>query len=580
MTEQTKDTIEGLEADITEARDRLDCAMAGLAAICRAANIRDTEPRATSFQAGAAKEALERVATRLTRLKVEHAANVRALHLAEDGLEWARKHLAQSSDRDGYPPAALVHVENGAAAVRAALAGGTVTSPTVPDDLRWQAENAARRLLGGHVTWGGKILKIKSVSFGGPGNVHAKVEADDAALGIPAWAVVRLHAPPPGCSSFGTVLENGIMGGRGMTEVGTATSPADPLQPVAPPWQPQPPKRVPPGNTLPTTGGTGTLPPEAMRTLAELVDEAARAAGMESWSLTAVPGELARRVRSNEEHVAKLQAANARLRAESIEAAYGQKLDDIGGAMVPPVLRRNPMTNLGGGKWEEVLEHDVDYRARIAKAQAERSGTWRQAADASDGGAAGEGEDLTEDQRDIARECEEIKTMLLRKNRAYGSSALKPVRIMSRASDEEQILTRIDEKLSRLQRGSAAGEDVVLDLTGYLVLLLVLRRRAGSAKAGQRAVEVSARWNEKLLDGQHRFMAHTAVDDEVDKEDLAAARRIIERYMKATIRIWELFPQDPLLGKSTAHFWHERLEALAEKFATRRSMLVQAVGGA
>jgi hypothetical protein len=77
---------------------------------------------------------------------------------------------------------------------------------------------------------------------------------------------------------------------------------------------------------------------------------------------------------------------------------------------------------------------------------------------------------------DILDECLEIATMLIEKNRAYGNSALKPVRIFSRASSEEQLLVRIDDKLSRLARGSAAGEDVVADLIGYLILLRLARR--------------------------------------------------------------------------------------------------------
>lgn len=79
---------------------------------------------------------------------------------------------------------------------------------------------------------------------------------------------------------------------------------------------------------------------------------------------------------------------------------------------------------------------------------------------------------------DIIRECDEIRKLLLAKNDAYGDSALDPVRVFSRASAEEQILVRIDDKLSRLSRGSAAGEDVVQDLIGYLVLLRIARKRA------------------------------------------------------------------------------------------------------
>jgi hypothetical protein len=77
---------------------------------------------------------------------------------------------------------------------------------------------------------------------------------------------------------------------------------------------------------------------------------------------------------------------------------------------------------------------------------------------------------------DILDECLGIAEMLIEKNRAYGNSALQPVRVFSKASSEEQLLVRIDDKLSRLARGSAAGEDVVADLIGYLVLLRIARR--------------------------------------------------------------------------------------------------------
>lgn len=86
-------------------------------------------------------------------------------------------------------------------------------------------------------------------------------------------------------------------------------------------------------------------------------------------------------------------------------------------------------------------------------------------------------ESLTEVQQAIVAECNALAEMLLAKNRAYGNSALEPVRIFSRADAVEQLLVRIDDKLSRLMRGSAAGEDVVQDLLGYLVLLRVAQRR-------------------------------------------------------------------------------------------------------
>lgn len=73
----------------------------------------------------------------------------------------------------------------------------------------------------------------------------------------------------------------------------------------------------------------------------------------------------------------------------------------------------------------------------------------------------------------IEEQIERVRRLLLEKNAAYGDSALDPVRVFSRSSAEEQIRVRIDDKLSRIVRGSHMGEDVILDLIGYLVLLLV-----------------------------------------------------------------------------------------------------------
>jgi len=72
---------------------------------------------------------------------------------------------------------------------------------------------------------------------------------------------------------------------------------------------------------------------------------------------------------------------------------------------------------------------------------------------------------------------DEVKEVLLEKNRKYGDSARNPVRMFSRADPEEQLRVRIDDKLSRIQRGDPdeEDEDVILDLMGYLVLLRLVR---------------------------------------------------------------------------------------------------------
>jgi len=70
----------------------------------------------------------------------------------------------------------------------------------------------------------------------------------------------------------------------------------------------------------------------------------------------------------------------------------------------------------------------------------------------------------------VRRILADIGDLLIAKNEAYGDSALNPVRIFSTTDPLEQLRVRIDDKLSRIARGKDAGEDVITDLIGYLVL--------------------------------------------------------------------------------------------------------------
>ena len=76
----------------------------------------------------------------------------------------------------------------------------------------------------------------------------------------------------------------------------------------------------------------------------------------------------------------------------------------------------------------------------------------------------------------IADKCSKIRDLLTKKNEAYGNSALNPLRIFSKAGFIEQIKVRIDDKLSRLYRGTnqdLVPEDTLQDLIGYLILLQI-----------------------------------------------------------------------------------------------------------
>lgn len=77
----------------------------------------------------------------------------------------------------------------------------------------------------------------------------------------------------------------------------------------------------------------------------------------------------------------------------------------------------------------------------------------------------------------IAEECDRVKEMLLAKNRKYGNSAIEPLRVFSKATPDEQLNVRLDDKLSRLRSAQAdEDEDVEKDLIGYLILKRVAKR--------------------------------------------------------------------------------------------------------
>ena len=78
---------------------------------------------------------------------------------------------------------------------------------------------------------------------------------------------------------------------------------------------------------------------------------------------------------------------------------------------------------------------------------------------------------------EIRTECKDIGTMLIAKNEAYGNSVFEPIGIFAKTDWENQINTRIDDKLCRVSKGSEyPGDDTILDLIGYLILLRVGRK--------------------------------------------------------------------------------------------------------
>jgi len=80
-------------------------------------------------------------------------------------------------------------------------------------------------------------------------------------------------------------------------------------------------------------------------------------------------------------------------------------------------------------------------------------------------------------EREIVTVCDDIKNLLIEKNRAYGNSALEPSNVFAKSSALDQISTRIDDKLNRVKKGHEyQGEDTIDDLIGYLVLYKIALR--------------------------------------------------------------------------------------------------------
>ena len=82
----------------------------------------------------------------------------------------------------------------------------------------------------------------------------------------------------------------------------------------------------------------------------------------------------------------------------------------------------------------------------------------------------------------INKIAEEVKELLLQKNKDYGDTANNPISIFSKLDSIEAISARIDDKLSRIKNKGINDktEDTVTDLIGYLILLKVsLRQKNG-----------------------------------------------------------------------------------------------------
>ena len=71
----------------------------------------------------------------------------------------------------------------------------------------------------------------------------------------------------------------------------------------------------------------------------------------------------------------------------------------------------------------------------------------------------------------------QLQELLIKKNIAYGNSALEPINIFSNNDAVDSLCARIDDKLSRIKNKGLNDktEDTLFDLAGYLILLIIAR---------------------------------------------------------------------------------------------------------
>lgn len=85
---------------------------------------------------------------------------------------------------------------------------------------------------------------------------------------------------------------------------------------------------------------------------------------------------------------------------------------------------------------------------------------------------------MTDTQRLIIKYGVMLTDLVLRKNLRYGNSALEPVSVFAQGlTPRQRMAVRMDDKINRIVRGQGTfaddGENPIVDLAGYLLLMLV-----------------------------------------------------------------------------------------------------------
>ena len=77
----------------------------------------------------------------------------------------------------------------------------------------------------------------------------------------------------------------------------------------------------------------------------------------------------------------------------------------------------------------------------------------------------------------IKQKCQQLEDLLVKKNSAYGNSALDPLGVFSSANASSGIKIRLDDKLKRIANAGLVEdtEDTLIDIAGYIILLMIAK---------------------------------------------------------------------------------------------------------
>ena len=124
----------------------------------------------------------------------------------------------------------------------------------------------------------------------------------------------------------------------------------------------------------------------------------------------------------------------------------------------------------------------------------------------------------------ILKVTDEMKELLISKNRAYGDSATNPSNVFSSGSPIDSLCARIDDKLMRIANKGINDktEDTISDLIGYLILLKVAMYKEKNDEYETMAESIRlggfCNINGKPIETEEQLRYHYDLKDELDNE--------------------------------------------------------------